>query len=103
RQPPPTSHTAPFPYTTLFRSVGAEPVGRELAPTGFGEVGGNAPAPGAAVQPQRSCRGCDPGAVGGLAEMDIDRHGRCGWTAAPADRKSTRLNCSHRRSAYAVV
>src|SRR5207248_4732109 len=85
---PPTSTL--FPYTTLFRSAARPvPLGR-LLDRGLHGAGDGATVGGAGA------RGRPVGAV---------RHGGPGLPEAAAgspDRKSTRLNSSHRTTSYAV-
>src|SRR2546430_13366753 len=79
RRPP---RSTLFPYTTLFRSPGAQPVvlrlGRDAVPV---------------VDPGDLRGGVRPGAPG---------PGSRGLREAEGDRKSTRLNSSHSQISYAV-
>src|SRR3712207_6965638 len=84
-RPPRSTH---FPYTTLFRSLGAgldevgEGIGREHEVEAFVAEGRKVEA-----------RGLDEGSVG-KARAPLPRR--------PQDRKSTRLNSSHANISYAV-
>src|SRR5437764_8034608 len=84
--PPPPRSTL-FPYTTLFRSAHADDARRQRQlqrPPG-GQAGPS-DAGGIAGRVRAQSRGHDPGGRGG----------------GGADRKSTRLNSSHRCISYAV-
>src|SRR5690349_22777025 len=83
--PPPPISTL-FPYTTLFRSVGAR---RRGAPSAAGarELRAGRPA-------RRN--------IGGHEGGGLRRGDRRGRHAALVDRKSTRLNSSHVEISYAV-
>src|SRR5207248_8971340 len=92
-----------FPYTTLFRSGIGEPT-RDWFPISFASTFGDwadlvhGPA---ADWGQLAC-GCHPNCGVGMALM-IDKETReaAPVTAFLRDRKSTRLNSSHRTTSYA--
>src|SRR3712207_8289975 len=97
RRPP---RSTLFPYTTLFRSEGAEGGGAE----GRRERRARAPIPGhgVAVEGRRD---------GGRLARDVEQDGGHGAAEQRApvhageqdeDRKSTRLNSSHANISYAV-
>src|SRR5437764_15168886 len=74
-----------FPYTTLFRSI---------TQAGVGEGGGG----------HAALHGGAPLGAAGGGPVDVVAGGaRGGRPAQGQDRKSTRLNSSHRRSWYAVL
>src|SRR5689334_24589024 len=91
-----TQHHLPcptlFPYTTLFRSATEQRVGRAGAPAGEDD----------AVDADRGDREHEQhrdGDVGDLQRRVVAEHPD---RAAERDRKSTRLNSSHRSISYAV-
>src|SRR5207248_8831833 len=89
-RPPPTPTL--FPYTTLFRSHRAFVEAAARAVTGVEHRAGHI---GAA--PQAALHLAQPAGFGVLARRDADEPQK------PAgDRKSTRLNSSHRTISYAV-
>src|SRR5207248_6261826 len=91
RCPPPRSPL--FPYTTLFRSV--VPYGvRDLAQAGA-KVGDGGDPEGDAVWER--VRPGGPDAASGVFEVPV-----LGRDLNGSDRKSTRLNSSHRTISYAV-
>src|SRR5690242_21537288 len=91
RRPP---RPAPFPYTTLFRSlVGAGAVAALHPPREDGGVHAQA------VERQR--RAGHRGA-GGAARKVLTRHPQLEPSRPLTDRKSTRLNSSHMSISYAV-
>src|SRR5207248_11629621 len=97
-QPTPT----PFPYTTLFRSVSRG--GRRREP-GLAEVDGvfdQKPVPAAVALPVDARRGAAEIADG--VSRGGRRSGKCCRREfrQQVDRKSTRLNSSHRTISYAV-
>src|SRR5207248_11320363 len=77
--PPPPPLTTPFPYTTLFRS--------NIRPTAKNSS--------LSVPTRKPIRF-------GLARNTTTRSADCITSASATDRKSTRLNSSHRTSSYAV-
>src|SRR5690606_41723361 len=77
-----------FPYTTLFRSVDADPVGQAEHPAG--SVGLHAEQAAAKLQAWVRGEPDSEGPVGGKIP------------APGEDRKSTRLNSSHVKISYAV-
>src|SRR2546430_13541941 len=79
RRPP---RSTLFPYTTLFRSLGGEPLPRERR---------------VRHEPERERPGPGGGRVLGEAEAR-----RVTRVFRAADRKSTRLNSSHSQISYAV-
>src|SRR5207248_10760314 len=80
-----------FPYTTLFRSQGSEPwPEEERRQDGRGDV--PPPIPGRSRQPPRVRR----------VDTVGRRAGGTPWYWRRQDRKSTRLNSSHRTISYAV-
>src|SRR3712207_6991205 len=81
RRPP---RSTLFPYTTLFRSVGATGAGEAGGLGEAAELDGHLPGPGDFVDGARQPGLGDEGLVGGV------------------DRKSTRLNSSHANISYAV-
>src|SRR2546430_3903175 len=86
RRPP---RSTLFPYTTLFRSVGAAEPGGGQAHVGAEHDHGEA---------QQHARN------GQATHPEGNRHGWQGTlaTSADVDRKSTRLNSSHSQISYAV-
>src|SRR2546430_10646540 len=84
RRPP---RSTLFPYTTLFRSVGAAEPGGGQAHVGAEHHHGEA---------QQHARN------GQATHPEGNRHGWQGTLATSADRKSTRLNSSHSQISYAV-
>src|SRR5436305_11925921 len=84
RRPP---RSTLFPYTTLFRSDGAE-----AHPVAAADDAGAAGDGVCRGRDRDADRGAEIDAVGPLVERD--QHGQ--------DRKSTRLNSSHVRISYAV-
>src|SRR5437762_168731 len=97
----PRPHPPPplFPYTTLFRSAG--PPRRSLACP--------PPSPAATRWPGRSARRAAPSRASARPEgvplsplHHLVVHGRARSAPAKPDRKSTRLNSSHRCISYAV-
>src|SRR3712207_8185156 len=91
RRPP---RSTLFPYTTLFRSRGADPIGPgnggAAADAGLGH-----PTRCAAADSSGAAAG-DPGAGGSLLVRSRGRR------RDAEDRKSTRLNSSHANISYAV-
>src|SRR5688572_31233150 len=87
---PPTSTL--FPYTTLFRSGGAQPRRRPA-----GDARGSTGRRGRGFDIRRDARR----AAGGASDS---RRGRDSpsRSSPPEDRKSTRLNSSHSQISYAV-
>src|SRR3712207_7749525 len=85
RRPP---RSTLFPYTTLFRSSPAPPVGTRSP----ARPAGAAPPPDAAR----------PGRGGGLRSRATAAHSAGRPGVGPPDRKSTRLNSSHANISYAV-
>src|SRR3546814_18026076 len=98
RPPRSTLPGPPFPYTTLFRSLGAvgEDIVRDDARThAVGDA--EAPAqPGAAdfLMDHRFVRASSPAAAIGLGNAGAEQAG-VGGLLPRLDRKSTRLNSSH--------
>src|SRR2546430_13607683 len=88
RRPP---RSTLFPYTTLFRSVGAEDVHRLLAEPERLPVGRRADRPGA----REVGRVALDRLIHPVRPLRIDE-------AIERDRKSTRLNSSHSQISYAV-
>src|SRR2546426_2015929 len=84
RRPP---RSTLFPYTTLFRSVPAEPIHLNADPTRLAQAIANLLNNAAKYTPQ-----------GGHIRLDAERRG----DQAVVDRKSTRLNSSHLVISYAV-
>src|SRR3712207_7234814 len=84
-----------FPYTTLFRSDGEQPVraGREPAELVLAGADGVDGVRAAARGEQQQARGREGGGSGAA------RHQRL---PGRSDRKSTRLNSSHANISYAV-
>src|SRR5438128_8670744 len=83
------SRSALFPYTTLFRSVGAGvpvPAGHECDLAG-----------------QRAAEHAVGSAPGGAGIGNLDLDDCVGRVAGAQDRKSTRLNSSHGSISYAVL
>src|SRR3712207_8496968 len=90
RRPP---RSTLFPYTTLFRSGGAD-LAHDLAELG---------------RDRRAVEAADDGVAGGAADVfsrgDLELlhvSSSTGRAASGADRKSTRLNSSHANISYAV-
>src|SRR5690606_40628323 len=91
--PPPTSTL--FPYTTLFRSVGIQPLtidSEDFIP----DIDSAVPGPGATGYAGHH----DTAIVGRRVEAEI-RHLPT-FIVVDQDRKSTRLNSSHVKISYAV-
>src|SRR3712207_6873748 len=84
RRPP---RSTLFPYTTLFRSLGGEPFGRELR----------------AARKQKAGGGVEDGPTQNQLLPAERGRGRAGARVRRIkDRKSTRLNSSHANISYAV-
>src|SRR5207249_5561423 len=98
--PPPPPRTPPFPYTTLFRSLGVPLVGGGIA----GIAGDRAPVRLLAPVPVPLVEGAqEPHRGVRLRELLVDLEGALrGGDPEPEDRKSTRLNSSHVSISYAV-
>src|SRR3712207_6938389 len=88
RRPP---RSTLFPYTTLFRSVGA---------VGLHEQAVEGAHRGGFPHLVRRLEGHD--AAEGQRRAEVERQAGLGSTAREADRKSTRLNSSHANISYAV-
>src|SRR5699024_12464340 len=84
-----------FPYTTLFRSVGAGTHGRENAPPAFDLCSADKGQPPVCKGDYRQ-----PGKPDEVAGRFSRLYGR--EISRLGDRKSTRLNSSHVSSSYAV-
>src|SRR5690606_41434872 len=94
---------APFPYTTLFRSV-VYPLGRPPSPMGrSGRVGvrilNTRRSAEPSARPEGSPRGPPPALRGRRATPTGGREGST-CTRRRRDRKSTRLNSSHVKISY---
>src|SRR2546422_4584214 len=91
-----------FPYTPLFRSLGA-PVGRDHAREAVGQEDGELPRAAPAIPRQVAARGHIRQEVHERAGIDRTmRRIRRGALREVVDRKSTRLNSSHGYISYAV-
>src|SRR5207302_6847370 len=90
----------PFPYTTLFRSAGQQSCPARAAVAGLATVRQVEPGAERGLQDrlprrhaQRAPVRLDAYAV--FFRAQVSRSSSSGRTAAPSDRKSTRLNSSH--------
>src|SRR3712207_7169259 len=99
RRPP---RSTLFPYTTLFRSLGEDPLG----PAVVGRVRGDDAAPGIVGQSQAVQLAAHVGHVGRSRHRGVlaglHRVLLGGQAEGVEDRKSTRLNSSHANISYAV-
>src|SRR5207248_10470455 len=99
-RPPPTSPL--FPYTSLFRSIEAgqwfEPIGRP----GIARLCALAMLRGTSTRDAKAWADALDG-IGAAARLDVGSHAATfSAQSLGRDRKSTRLNSSHRTISYAV-